>query len=97
MLVIAGMLGIGESDYRLFRDASASVAAAIDGPGEGLESLISRVDEATAFMSAYLRDLIVARKRSPRDDLLTSLIRAESEEGKLNEQELIATCIRNTN
>jgi cytochrome P450 len=93
MLVIAGMLGIGESDYRLFRDASASVAAAIDGPGEGLESLISRVDEATAFMSAYLRDLIAERKRAPRDDLLTSLIRAESEEGKLNEQELIATCI----
>jgi cytochrome P450 len=93
MLVIAGMLGIDESDYRLFRDASASVAAAIDGPGEGLQELIDKVDESTAFMAGYLRDLIAERKRSPRDDLLTSLIRAESEEGRLNEQELIATCI----
>jgi len=93
MLVISSMLGIAETDYRLFRDASASVAAAIDSPGGGSQELIERVDESTAFMVAYLRDLIAERKRSPRDDLLSALIRAESDEGKLDEQELIATCI----
>jgi len=93
MLVISSMLGIAETDYRLFRDASASVAAAIDSPGGGSQELIERVDESTAFMVAYLRDLIAERKRSPRDDLLSALIRAKSDEGKLDEQELIATCI----
>lgn len=93
MLVIAGMLGIAETDYRLFRDAAAAVAAAIDGPSQELQPLIDQVDDATAFMVTYLRELIAERKRSPRDDLLTSLIRAESEEGKLNEEELISTCI----
>ncbi len=93
MLVISRMLGIDESDYRLFRDAAAAVAAAIDGPSEGLQPLIDRVDDATRFMSDYLRDLIADRKRNPRDDLLTSLIRAENEEGKLSEPELISTCI----
>ena len=93
MLVISRMLGIDEGDYRLFRDAAATVAAAIDGPSEALQPLIDRVDESTRFMSAYLRDLIAQRKQDPGDDLLTSLIRAESEDGKLTEQELIATCI----
>ena len=93
MLVIAAMLGIPRDDYRLFRSLAADVAAAIDFPVDGLEEFVARVDRSTAELSAYFRDLIAARRAQPGEDLLTSLITAADQEGRLSEDELIATCL----
>jgi cytochrome P450 len=93
MLVIAGMIGIPQEDFRLFRRVAGDIAAAIDVPSEGLQEFVARVDQSTAELIAYLRDLIAERRADPRDDLLTSMIQAEATEGRLNERELIATCI----
>ncbi len=93
MLVIASMLGIPREDYRQFRDLAADVAAAIDFPVDGLEEFVARVDRSTAELSTYFRDLIAARRANPGDDLLTSLIAAADDEGRLSEDELIATCL----
>ena len=41
----------------------------------------------------YFRDLIARRRAQPHDDLLSGLIAAEEEGDKLNEEELLATCI----
>jgi cytochrome P450 len=49
--------------------------------------------QAVLAFSAYLRGLIRERRKSPGDDLLSELIRAESEGGKLSEDELITTAI----
>ena len=93
MLVIAAMLGIPREDYRQFRDLAADVAAAIDFPVDGLAEFVARVDRSTAELSAYFRDLIATRRANPGEDLLTSLIAAADEEGRLSEDELIATCL----
>ncbi len=93
MLVIAGLIGIPQEDFRLFRSVAGDIAAAIDVPTEGLQAFIARVDQSTAELIGYLRDLIAQRRANPQDDLLTSMIQAESAEGKLNERELIATCM----
>lgn len=93
MLVIAAMLGIPREDYRQFRDLAADVAAAIDFPVDGLAEFVDRVDRSTAELSAYFRDLIAARRAKPGEDLLTSLIAAADDEGRLSEDELIATCL----
>ena len=93
MLVIAGMLGIPQEDFRQFRRVAGDIAAAIDVPLEGLQDFIARVDESTSELIAYLRQLVRQRRLESRDDLLTQLIHAEADEGKLNEDELIATCI----
>jgi cytochrome P450 len=93
MLVIAGVLGIPDHDYRKFRSLAADLAAAIDFPVEGLETFLARVDQSTAELSEYLRHLIAARRADPREDLLSTLIHAVSEEGRLSEEELIGTCI----
>jgi cytochrome P450 len=93
MLVIAGMLGIPREDFRQFRRVAGDIAAALDVPVEGLQNFIARVDTSTSELIAYLRQLIARRRHDPQDDLLSQLIHAEADEGTLNEDELIATCI----
>jgi cytochrome P450 len=93
MLVIAEVLGIPREDYRKFRSLAGDLAAAIDFPVDGLEAFLARVDQSTAELSEYLRHLIAERHAEPRDDLLSTLIHAVSEEGRLNEEELISTFI----
>jgi len=93
MLVIAEMLGIPREDYRKFRSLAADIAAAIDVPVDGLQEFIARVDRSTEELSEYLRRLIARRRDDPRDDLLSQLIHAEADEGRLSEPELVATCI----
>jgi cytochrome P450 len=53
-------------------------------------------DKAVAAVSAfstYMRDLIRERTKNPGDDLLSELIRAKDEAGKLSEDELVTTAI----
>jgi cytochrome P450 len=49
--------------------------------------------KATLDFSAYMRSLIAQRRKSPQGDLLSELVRAESEGQKLSEDELVTTAI----
>lgn len=92
-LVIAGILGIPEEDFPRFRDWAGVIAAALDLPVEGLAGFVKRADQTTAELVDYLGAIIAARRKDPRDDLISALIAAESAEGKINEKELVSTCI----
>ncbi len=48
---------------------------------------------ATVAFSNYMRELVNARRKDLKDDLLSALIRAETEGQKLSENELITTAI----
>ncbi len=48
---------------------------------------------ATVAFSDYMRALIVERRKTPGDDLLSALIKAEDEGGKLSEDEMVTTAI----
>lgn len=52
-----------------------------------------RAVTATLAFSDYMRSLIKDRRGKGGDDLLSELIRAESEDGKLSEDELVTTAI----
>jgi cytochrome P450 len=49
---------------------------------------------ATREFSAFLRFYVARRRKSPRDDLISHLIAAESAGDRLSEEELIAGCIQ---
>ena len=53
----------------------------------------AKADAAARGFSGFLRELVAKRRRDPRDDLLSALISAESAEGKLSEDEMVATCV----
>jgi cytochrome P450 len=49
--------------------------------------------KATLQFSQYMRSLIAERRRRPQGDLLSELVKAESEGQKLSEEELVTTAI----
>ncbi len=49
--------------------------------------------KATIEFSGYMRSLIAERRKNPQGDLLSELVRAESEGEKLSENELVTTAI----
>jgi cytochrome P450 len=93
VLVIAGILGVPEDDFQRFRDWAAVIAAAIDLPVTGLAEFVKRADQTSSELVEYLAWIVAERRKNPQDDLISSLIAAETAEGKINEKELIATCI----
>lgn len=52
-----------------------------------------RAVKAVLEFSAYMRALIAERRKNPKDDLLSELVKAEAEGQKLSENELITTAI----
>lgn len=50
-------------------------------------------EQATKDFSAYITDYIAQKRKSPADDLISTLIAAEEDGAKLDHDELVATCI----
>lgn len=93
VLVIAKILGVPGEDIHRFRDWSVVLAAAIDVPMEELAEFTARVDDTTHEVCDYLRAVITKRRQEPGDDLISRLIVAHDDEGRLSDDELIATCV----
>lgn len=89
--VIARLLGVPEDRAPdLLAWSNAMVAMYQAGRTRAIEDAANSA--ARAFIS-FLNDYIEARRRTPRDDLISELIAAEEAGEKLNRQELIGTCI----
>jgi cytochrome P450 len=91
MTVICDMLGIPPADRRDFRAWTSGAGGTLEPmPTPEVQDSADRSSEA---FEAYFSALIEERRRSPGDDLLTKLITAESEEGKLSHEELISNAV----
>ncbi|MEV0090140.1 cytochrome P450 [Streptomyces sp. NPDC050738] len=90
--VIAEMLGIPEgADRELLRPWSADICGMYElNPSE---ETAARAVRASLEFSAYLRELIAARRAEPTEDLISALIAAHDEGDRLSEQEMISTCV----
>ncbi|MFF0889918.1 cytochrome P450 [Streptomyces sp. NPDC003456] len=89
--VIAEMLGIPESDRAPLRPWSADICGMYElNPSE---ETAARAVRASVEFSAYLRELIAARRKERGDDLVSGLIAAHDEGDRLTEQEMISTCV----
>ncbi|MFF9898930.1 cytochrome P450 [Streptomyces longispororuber] len=88
--VIAELLGIPEGERGPLRPWSADICGMYElNP---TAAAAARAVRASVEFSAYLRELIAARRARPGDDLLTRLIAAHEEGDRLSEQELVSTC-----
>jgi pimeloyl-[acyl-carrier protein] synthase len=94
VMVICELLGVPVEDRERFKGWSLDIA-------RGLDAVMLPVDSEVAIRSGiarqgligYFRELIAARRASPRNDLLSALIAAEEAGDKLSEDELLASCI----
>ena len=92
--VICEMMGVPVADHERFKGWSLDIARGLDSILLPPDSDVPRRSAAARHaISDYFRQLIAARRASPRGDLLSALIAAEEAGDKLNEEELIATCI----
>ena len=72
-IVIAELLGVPPSDHRQFREWSSAMIAGFAAPNAEARNTATA---ATRSLFAYLGDTIAARRRDPRDDLISAMIEA---------------------
>jgi cytochrome P450 len=88
-IVIAELLGVPAEDHRQFREWSSQLIAAIAAPT--LEERRDASLSAGQKLLGYLGETIAARRREPRDDLISAMIQAQEESDALSDEELLAT------
>lgn len=87
-IVIAELLGVPAEDHRQFRQWSSAM---INGFGSPNAEARATSAEAARQVFDYLADVIAARRRSPREDLISAMIAAQEERDALTDAELLAT------
>ena len=90
--VISEMLGVPPDDHETFKGWSQDLARSLDPEPVPSPDALDRLKKALDSFDDYFRRLIAERRKSPREDLLSSLIEAEEEGDRLTEVELLATC-----
>lgn len=84
--IICELLGAPREDWRLFSRWAEDVLRIFNATAaDEIDLIIQAQDE----LEEYTRGLIADRRRSPADDLITSLIAAEEAGDKLSEEELV--------
>lgn len=87
-IVIAEILGIPVEDRPKFKDWSyAFVAPALDPETQ------KRHGRLIQEFVAYLRGVFEARRKDPRDDLVTALLQAEEDGDRLSEKEMFSMVV----
>ncbi|MCX6496447.1 MAG: cytochrome P450 [Rhodoluna sp.] len=89
--VIAALLGFPDRDEHLLRPWSQSIVKMYE-VSPSLEAQEEAKQAAHEF-AEYVRALMIERKTSPGQDLISELATVEEAGEKLNAQELIATCV----
>ena len=91
MIVIAEMLGVPPSDRPTFKRWSAEIAAATDP--SATQEAIDKIGINMAELEEYVGGYLEARRREPRNDLLSALVHAEEAGASMSEAELLAFII----
>ncbi|MGH8010300.1 MAG: cytochrome P450, partial [Candidatus Binatia bacterium] len=77
VMVIAEMLGVEPARWDDFKEWTNAIVLAMGG--QVAEDQRDYVRRNISALQAYIRDMIAARRKVPRNDLITALIRAEEE------------------
>jgi len=91
VMVICDLLGVPVADQAQFKPWSEAIARMLDATAD--QAMLGQAIPAVMGFVGYFNGLIEERKATPRDDLLSALIAAESEGDKLTQGELFAMII----
>ena len=95
LTMIADLLGVPAADQNQLVSWSHSIVRVFDEGHSHEEGLAG--ERAVGEFVAYVRELLAERRVHPGDDLVSALIKAEHEGDRLDEDELVATCILTLN
>jgi cytochrome P450 len=91
-IVIGEIVGAPSEDSGRFRHWADAILA-FQGLNRPPLAALERAQRGLVEMRAYLNELIAQRRQQLRDDLLSRLVEAESENERLSEAELLSTCV----
>jgi cytochrome P450 len=91
VIVISELLGVAAEFRPQLRAWSAAIVKLyeLDHTPEQQRA----ANDAVIAFSGLLRELVAARRRSPREDLISALAQVEEQGDRISEDELIGTCI----
>jgi cytochrome P450 len=93
VMVIAALLGVDSEDRSLFREWALALQHASASRLTPSMEIYEQAEAATQGFIEYFQDAIAKRHAEPRQDLITALAKARYEGDKLNDEEILATCI----
>ena len=89
--IICRLLGVPPEDEPRFRGWSANLVRTLD-PKESLsEAEMQQAVQSRTDLRAYMGELSAVRRVHPQDDLLSDLVAGDDPDGRLPEQNLLAT------
>ncbi len=87
--IICELFGAPKEDWQLFSSWATDIFRIFNGNLlEDMPTIIRAQDE----LDAYVSDIIEQRRSTPTDDLISSLIAAESDGDRLDHEELVMLC-----
>jgi cytochrome P450 len=90
VMVIASMLGVQDGDMATFKRWSDAI---IENVGVSLfEGEAVALEEINVEFDTYFRAQLDKLRRHPEQNLLSELLRAETEDGRLSEEDLLIIC-----
>ena len=89
--VIAGLLGVDESDRNTFFSWSDDIAAFVSSPTPTIDSAL-RAQESLLALCEYFQALLPQRRQHHRPDLIGMLLEAEEQGLIVTTKELLAQC-----
>jgi len=92
LAVISALLGLPDGDAERIKAWSDDLLPVVLG-GSATSDRYRRADRALGELAGYLRAEIAARRRAPREDLITALVRARDGDRALTEDELVGSCM----
>ena len=91
VMVIGEMLGLPSEDYPVLKTWSDRLAAFL-GMSALDPKIVAAAVQSVVELEGYFRGVIEARRASPGEDLVSLLVGAHDDEGRLGEQELLSSC-----
>ena len=88
--IICKLLGAPEEDWRRFSAWATDIFRIFN---QNLVEDLPLIEAANAALEDYLADLIAARRASPGEDLLSTLIAIEEEGDRLSTEELVSLAV----
>ncbi|MFL2993233.1 MAG: cytochrome P450 [Acidimicrobiales bacterium] len=88
--VICRVLGVNDSDWKLFDEWADTIFSALDADVESVIGRLGDITRAQKELDSYVQNLIKQRVAEPKDDLLTELVKSHYNEDRLSHDELSA-------
>lgn len=92
-IAICELIGVPHSQHELIIRSAPAIAARLDPSLMRNPTAVAAAASATRTLTDYLSELIAERRQEPRNDLLSAMIDAEHEGGRLDHDELVGMAV----